>query len=268
MRIASGVFAILLLGCGGNGAAPPPPDSGNVADFAGAPPGADLDVSAVPDLEAARDMESAPDLLPKCSKRMTVVFSVATGSGAAEQLSNGCWNVINADGAGGGDFRKCSTNTCSNPNFNGCTVQYTNKPNYAFDDTNPTQASEDQTFLDTCASGATGIGFEYMAYRGGWLLLPKPNIKGYFAELYQNDQTVWDSTYNQWHSPYNGHTIAPMINIGPQDPSAISAGTAMMCKYVGNGEYFGIYNGDWATPMDASDPRAKALASALNNCTK
>jgi hypothetical protein len=200
-----------------------------------------------------------PDAGPSCRKQLTVVFSVGTGAGAVASLSNGCWNVVDADGSANRSFRKCSTGSFM--------VVNPNAPNYAYDDTNPTRPlSQDQSFLSQCSSGATGDGFEYMAYRGSWRLLTATRMKAYFAELYSSDQTI-DDYFSMWPRTLSGHTVWPMINIGPSDSSTIHSAATNMCNPLADGGYFGVYNGDWQTPMAATDARARALANALNTCT-
>lgn len=227
-------------------------------DRRGAP---DAQQDAAPGALSALDRgTAAQDAAPPCKKKLTVVCSVGTGCGAVRSLSNGCWVAINADGAATKQYRKCSTS-----NF---VVKNPGAPNYAYDDTNPNRPlSADKSYLAKCSSGATGIGFEYMAYRNGtWRLLTAPHMKAYFAELYSSDQHVWDY-YAHWPKSLSGHTVYPMINIGPQQPATIQKATATTCAAVARGGYFGIYNSDWAHGMGAADARAKALAAALNKCT-
>jgi hypothetical protein len=170
---------------------------------------------------------------------------------------------VDADGGEpNSPFRKCST-----VGPNGYVVHNATAPNYAYDDTNPTVLlSKQQNFLNTCASGATGDGYEYMAYRGGWRLMTAPGMKAYFGELYTTDLTV-DDSYSLWATTVNGHTVSPMINIGPNQPMTIHDGALKMCNRVANNGYFGVYNGDWRNAMNSTDPRAVALSKALNECT-
>lgn len=210
----------------------------------------------------AHDLGRAPaDLAPVCKKHLTVVFAVGTGAGSVSSLSNGCWSVTDADGAANHSFRKCSTSTFA--------VVNPSAASYAYDDTNPTRPlSDDQTFLSQCSSGATGEGFEYMAYRGSaWRLLTATHMKAYFAELYSSDSTI-DDYFSLWPKTLSGHDVSPMINIGPKDAATIASAATNMCKPLADGGYFGVYNADWQTPMAATDARAKAVATALNNCTK
>ena len=201
-----------------------------------------------------------PDAGPNCRKHLKVIFAVGTGAGAVDSLSNGCWSVIDADGSANRQFRKCSTS-----NF---VVSNPSAPNYAYDDTNPTRAlSQDQSFLSQCSSGATGDGYEYMAYRGGaWRLLTATRMRAYFAELYSSDASVADYLA-QWPRTLSGHTVSPMINIGPNAASTIQSAASSMCTPLSDGGYFGVYNGAWQDPMPATDARARALATALNRCT-
>ena len=210
--------------------------------------------------DAAAPADAAPlDAGPKCKKELTVVFSVGTGAGAVGAHTNGCWTVVDADGAANHAFRKCSTS-----NF---VVQNAGAANYAYDDTNPTRPlSDDQSFLAKCSSGATGTGFEYMAYRGSWRLITAPRIDAYFAELYSSDQTISDS-YASWQTTIAGHTVSPMINIGPNDPATIESSALKMCNRVSSHGYFGVYNSAWQDGMTATDARAVGIAKALNTCT-
>lgn len=227
-----------------------------------------------PDGNLAADLAThhgAVDAGPACAKQLTVVFSVGVGAGAVASLSNGCWKVVDADGAANHAFRKCSTSSF--------VVVNPNAGNWAYDDTNPSRPlSQDQSFLDQCSSGAGGDGYEYMAYRGSWRILPAPNRRAYFAELY-GDQTddvdslraasgVWQGNPQlQQH-----HDVYPMINIGPS-PGAhlegqIEAEALALCRAVPDRGYFGTYVATWQLGMSAGDPRAVAVAQALNACTR
>jgi hypothetical protein len=187
------------------------------------------------------------------------VFTVGTGASAVGSHSNGCWTVIDADGAANHAYRKCSTS-----NF---VVENGNAASYAYDDTNPTRPlADDQSFLAKCSAGATGTGFEYMAYRGGWRLLTAPHLVAYFAELYSSDQAIADS-YSLWQTTISGHTVSPMINIGPHDPATIEGSALKMCNRTPSRGYFGVYNAAWREGMAATDARAVAIAKALNTCT-
>jgi hypothetical protein len=225
--------------------------------------GADAAVHA--DASAPRD--AAPDG-PACSKHLTVLFSVGTGAGSLASHAHGCWEVVDADGSANPSFRKCSTGNWI--------VHNPGAANYAFDDSNPNDPlAQDQSFLSQCSAGATGEGFEYLAYRGSWrLLFPATHLKAFFAELYSSDDQVDDD----WPGAYVGnsqlakHTVYPMINIGPRnDPSPqgkIKNDGLAICKTIGDGGYFGVYVGAWDQPMGDNDARIVALADALDECTK
>ena len=211
-------------------------------------------------IDAAHSDAAKVDAGPPCKKHITVVFAVGTGAGAVASHANGCWTVVDADGAANSKFRKCSTSSF--------VVQNATAANFAFDDTNPTAPlSSDQTFLSQCASGATGDGYEYMAYRGAWRLLTAPHVKAYFAELYSTDQTI-DDYYSLWPTTLNGHAVSPMINIGPNDPTTIGSAALKMCNRVANNGYFGAYNGAYKLGMGPTDARALALVNALDKCTR
>jgi hypothetical protein len=212
------------------------------------------------------------DAGPICKKHLTVVFAVGTGAGATRSHSNGCWDVVDADGAANASFRKCSTS-----NF---VVQNPSAKNWAYDDTNPTRPlSQDTSFLHSCSNGATGDGYEYMAYRGGWRILGATNLRAYFAELYGDSADDIDSLYaqagvytnNAQLKAHAGH-VFPMMNAGPPASAnlqgKIGTEAAKLCKTVADGGYFGVYVADYASPMPKADPRVLALANALNNCTK
>lgn len=209
---------------------------------------------------------------PSCAKHLTVLFSVGTGAGSlASHATTGCWDVIDADGAANKSWRKCSTGNYM--------VVNASAPNWAFDDSNPdAPLAQDQSFLAQCASGATGDGYEYLAYRGSWrLMFPANHLRAFFAELHASDSDVDDN----WPSAYVGnaqlanHTVYPMFNIGPRnDPSPqttlakIKNDGIAICKTVKDGGFFGIYVGTWDQPMPDNDPRIVALANALDTCTK
>jgi hypothetical protein len=271
------LLSLLAVACSGNdgataahddddgGATEPPVSSAvDAATEGGAVDAAPPDGSMHADSGAAHDAgthhdAAPPDAGPFCKKHLTVVFAVGVGAGAVGAYSNGCWTVVDADGAANASFRKCSTSSF--------VVKNPSAPSYAYDDTNPTRPlSEDQNFLAQCSSGATGEGFEYMAYRGSWRLLTAPHLTAYFAELYSSDTTV-DDNYAEWQTPMSGHTVSPMINIGPSDTSTIGASGLKMCGRVADKGYFGVYNGAWQQGMATGDPRAKALGDALDTCT-
>jgi hypothetical protein len=278
MRRVLFILALFTAGCGS-------PDGGQPDDTLTSTPAPPASTGGAPDAgsspargDAGADVEppprdAAPDKTPTgpaCKKEITVVFSVGTGAGSlASHASSGCWTVVDADGAANPAFRKCSTSNYL--------VKNASAPDYAFDDTNPNDSlSAQQSFLAECASGASGEGFEYMAYRGSWRLLSAPHLKAYFAELYTTDDEVDD--YWGVAGVYEGnaqlakHPVYPMINIGPRTPpsnldSVIQSDGLAMCKTVADKGYFGVYVGTWDQPMGDKDPRIVALANALDSCT-
>jgi hypothetical protein len=263
-------LAASMFGCSGNDpSAPPADDPETGTPPAMTPPLAeDAGEAAPPPEDAAQDSEH--DAGPACLKELTVVYSVGTGAAALRGHSNGCWTVLDADGAANASFRKCSTSN-----------QIVKNPgaiNYAYDDTNPSRPlSQDQGFLGDCSGGATGDGYEYMAYRGSWRLLSAPHLRAYFAELYGD---AVDDVDGFWSQPgvYKGNAqlagktnVYPMINVGPPSSSnlegRIETDALAICKTIKNHGYFGTYVATYADPMPATDPRVLALAKALNKCT-
>ncbi|HEY8078520.1 MAG TPA: hypothetical protein VIF62_30530 [Labilithrix sp.] len=254
--------SLLLVACSGG-------SGGDVASDAPAQPTVPPDTSSGGAASAQQDAthdastpdaDAGADAGPSCKKTITVVSAVGTGSKAVGSHSNGCWKVIDADGAANAQYRKCSTAKLM--------VQNASAPNFAYDDTNPDHVlSQETTFLSQCASGATGIGFEYMAYRGAWRLLAQPKVVAYFEELYSSDLAV-DDYLAHWDANVNGKATSPMINFGPNDATKIRTSGLTMCNKVPDGGYFGMYDGDWENPMADSDARAVALGTALNDCTK
>jgi len=210
------------------------------------------------------------DAAPACTKHLTVLFSVGVGAGALAGHTNGCWDVVDADGAANHTFRKCSTSTF--------VVVGPDRPNYSYDDTNPSRPlSEDEDFLSKCASGATGDGYEFMAYRDGWRLLGATHLRGFFAELYGDATDDVDSLWSvpgvyEGNKQLAGHHVYPMINVGPPLAShlegKIEKDALAICKTIADGGYFGTYVATWSDGMDATDPRVLALAKALDACTK
>jgi predicted alpha-1,6-mannanase (GH76 family) len=205
-----------------------------------------------------------------CSKQITVEFSVAIGAGGlakyADAHANGCWSVLDADpGDPASDFRICSRE--------GAPVQHKDRPNYGYDDTNPEHAlSADKADLAACAKGATGIGFEYMAYRGGWRLLPANHLNAYIAELQMGDDDVdgyWPGAY-VGNRQLEGHRVYPMINISPGDAKQkIEEDGPAICRTIDDGGYLGVYVGNWmTTKIPDDDPRIEALGKVLDACTK
>jgi len=221
--------------------------------------------------DAGHPHDAAAEAAPACGKHITVVFSVGTGAGSLASHASACWSVVDADGAADKQWRKCSTSNyvVGNPSA----------PNWAFDDSNPNAPlSQDQSFIQQCAAGSTGEGFEYLAYRGSWrLMFPETHLKAFFAECYTGDDAVDDL----WSQPgvYSGnsqlanHTVYPMINIGPTTPpsnvaTVVENGALAMCKTVKDGGMLGVYVGTWNQPMPSNDPRILALAKAVDTCTK
>jgi hypothetical protein len=221
--------------------------------------------------DAGHPHDAAAEAAPACGKHITVVFSVGTGAGSLASHTSACWSVVDADGAADKQWRKCSTS-----NF---VVGNPSAPNWAFDDSNPNAPlSQDESFLQQCSAGSTGDGFEYLAYRGSWrLMYPATHLKAFFAELYTGDGAV-DDLWSQpgvysGNSQLAGHTVYPMINIGPTNPpsnvaTVIENGALAMCKTVKDGGMLGVYVGTWNQPMPANDPRILALAKAVDSCTK
>jgi hypothetical protein len=224
------------------------------------------------DSAARSEGGAASDGGPNCRKTLTVVCTVGTDCGAISSHSNGCWTSIDADGAiPGSQWRKCSSNND--------VVGNASAPNWALDDTSVAHpAGQDQSFLNQCANGATGFGFEYMAYRGGWEILGHSGLKAYFAELHSSDNDV-DDYYRtgawQNNAQLAAHSdVYPMINIAPIGVSAASAAATIesdgysLCASVANHGYFAIYAGDWRNGYGNSDARAIAMGTALNLCTQ
>jgi hypothetical protein len=277
------MLALLLAACSGSADAINGDADASELDAPDSPvpaPGDDAamrpDVATLPDaadggVKADAKADAAADAGTPCKKDITVVASVGTGAGALSGHSNGCWRVVDADGAANHSFRKCSTSSFQ--------VVNTSAPSYAYDDTNVNRPlSEDQSFLAQCSQGATGDGYEYLAYRGGWRLLHASHLRAYFAELYGD---AIDDVDSYFHLPgvYEGNAqlaahaphVFPMINIGPS-PGAhlehqIETDALALCKEVVSPGYFGTYNASWQSGMGPSDPRVLALAKALDACT-
>ncbi len=250
----------------------PGQDGGSLAEAGGdaAQPGND----GAPLLDAGPPPPDASkgDAGPLCKKNLAVICTVGTDCGPISSHSNGCWTSIDADGAiPGSKWRKCSSNTF--------TVGNASAPNWALDDTSLSHpAGADPTFLNQCASGASGYGFEYMAFRGGWELLGHAGLKAYFAELHSSDNDV-DDYYRtsawQGNAQLAAHSnVYPMINIAPigVDPSSaastILADGYELCTKVADGGYFAIYAGDWRNGYGNGDARAVAMGTALDLCTQ
>jgi hypothetical protein len=253
----------------------PPADTGGegdpaTPDDATDPPEPALDGQpTAPDMVDGGTADGGAPMAPSvaCSKRLTVVFSVGTGRQGVAKRSNGCWTTVNASGSSNKQFRKCSTTTfvVGNPAA----------PNYAYDDTNPHHSlAQEKSFLAACSNGATGDGYEYLAYRGGWRILAAPHLKAKFAELYGTSPSDIDSL---WYvsGVYRGGIgaradVFPMINYGP--PLVAGIGKKVhdealkICKSV-QGGYFGTYYATFSTKPAEDDPRLVGLAQALNECT-
>ena len=232
------------------------------------PPPADTQDEPLP---APAATPANPNTPPQCGKHITVIATVGV-PGASKYVTNGCWSVTVTDGAAVPTlYRKCSTSNYQ--------VQNPAAPSWAYDDTNPEHPlATEKTFLQTCAKNATGDGWEFMAYRGGWRLLTANHLKAYFAELYGSPMTDIDSLWYV-NGVYKGNAVLaqhndvyPMINFGT--PKASNLHTKMgqealkICKTVKDGGYFGVYNAAWREGMPAGDPRLVALQNALDACTK
>lgn len=232
------------------------------------------DGETVPTLPASEDPGEAPPMKPAiaCGKQLTVILTVGV-PGLSKIKTNGCWKPVITDGAATKTFRKCSTTAfkvTNNPTA----------PNWAYDDTNPTHdATKEQKFFDACSKGATGDGYVFMAYNGGWRLTSAPGVKvtAYFAELYTSAVTDIDSHYAQKNVYVNNAKLAkrtdvyPMINFGPplgaKLEKKVGTETKKLCATVKDGGYFGLYNADWQNGMPADDPRLLAVERALDACT-
>lgn len=208
---------------------------------------------------------------PKCKKHITVVATVGV-PGASKYRTNGCWTVVITDGAARPqEYRKCSSS-----NFR---VQNHNAPSYAYDDTSPAHPlAAEKRFLASCSAGATGVGWEFMAYRGGWRLLHTRHLRAYFGELYGSSPRDIDSLW-YIHGVYRGNArlarrthVFPMINFGTPRAAnlqrRIAAETLKTCRSVRNRGYFGLYNASWREGMAADDPRLRAVERGLNACTR
>jgi hypothetical protein len=271
-RTALSAVATLVVACSGGEAAGPSlqplPEVGDSGSDAERPPPV-VDASHEVDAPVeARGPEAGPDA-PSCKKEIVVLFSVGTGAGSLSTHSNGCWSVVDADGAANKSFRKCSTSNHL--------VKNPSAPNYAYDDTNPNNPlAQDQAFLAECSTGATGDGFEYMAYRGGWRFLGATHLKAYFGELYGDAIDDVDSLWSQsgvyqGNAEIKAHTAYPMMNIGPSPGAGLektieTEGLAI-CKTLPDHGYFGAYVATWDQPMGPSDARVLAFAKALDDCT-
>jgi hypothetical protein len=273
-------FATLVVAsCGGDedpSPAPAPPALGEGQEEHA--PGPDVDVDnppAPPPGEEATEVPAPspppdPAQPPQCGKKITVISTVGV-PGASKFQTNGCWKVIVTDGAAVKSYRKCSTSDFIVHNATGVS--------YAYDDTSPQHdLAQEKSFLSKCASGATGDGWEFMAYRGGWRLLGAPRLVAYFAELYGSATTDIDSLYYVSGVYKNNAVLAkrtnvyPMINFGPPKASNLhskaGAEALKICKTVKDGGYFGIYNASWREGMPIGDPRLVAFQNAMNACTK
>lgn len=264
MKVALAFVSLCVCACSAPGE---PVDATDAAPDV-APMDAALGVDALDEVtpaDAKMDVDSGPTVT--CTKTLTVLFSVGTGAGALASHASGCWTVLDADGAANKSFRKCSTGQG--------VVQNPSASNYAFDDTNPNNSlSQQQSFMQQCSAGATGDGFEYMAYRGSWrLIYPATHLRAFFAELYSSDDYVDDD----WPSAYVGnaqlanHTVYPMINIsptnGPSPENKIKTDGLAICKKIADKGYFGVYVATWNQPMTSNDARIVALANTLDACT-
>jgi len=256
--------------------APTPPDLADGQDET--VPGPEVDLANPPAPPPGAEATEVPPetpaqpqpAQPQCGKKITVISTVGV-PGASKFQTNGCWSVIITDGAAVQSYRKCSTSDYVVHNATGT--------NYAYDDTNPQHPlTQEKTFLAKCASGATGDGWEFMAYRSGWRFLGAPQLKAYFAELYGSAMTDIDSLYYVSGVYTNNAALAkhtnvyPMINFGPPKASnlanKVGAEALKLCKPVKDGGYFGIYNAAWREGMPAGDARLVAFQNAMNACTK
>lgn len=245
-------------------------------------PGPEVDTSepsppeemATPEEEEPPSSDAGADAAPandKCAKHLTVIETVGV-PGVSKWKTNGCWTIVNADGASkGNDYRKCSTVNFKMTNAGGTS--------YAYDDTSPSHnLTQEKNYLAECSKGATGDGLEYMAYRGGWRPLAAPRLKAYFAELYGSSTSDMDSLWFKTGVYKNNTTLKkitnvyPMINFGLPKTAAyakkIENDSYVICKTVKDGGYFGVYNAAWQSTWEADDIRLVALERAINKCTE
>jgi hypothetical protein len=229
--------------------------------------------AAAAEAEAANDpLTPAVPATPAvaCQKHLTVIFTIGV-PGKSKFKTNGCWTPVIADGAATATFRKCSTSSFA--------VQNGAAPNWAYDDTNPQHSlTQEKSFIASCSNGATGDGYEYMAYRGGWRLLGATHLRAYFSELYGSTTSDIDSLWyvngvyknNAGLAAHNN--VYPMINFGPPLASnlqkKIHDDALTICKPIADGGYYGMYNASWRESWAANDVRLIALENALDECTR
>ncbi len=259
-------------------ALPPEADEDPFADDPALEAAADAEIdTGIPadapeaDPELDLDLDELAPTAARCKKHITVIATVGV-PGLSKYRTNGCWKVIITDGAALPDkYRKCSTSDFK--------VHNKKAPSYAYDDTSPSHSlSAEKSFLRRCSSGATGVGWEFMAYRSGWRLLKAPRLRAYFGELYGGSMRDIDSL---WYvrGVYRGnaalarHTrVFPMINFGTPKAAnlhrRIAAETLKICRTVKNRGFFGLYNASWREGMPIDDPRLRAVQRGLNACTR
>lgn len=227
-------------------------------------PDASASTSAGDDDDDDAGAHDAPVVTPTstCTKMLTVILTVGV-PGLSKWKTNGCWKPVVTDGAAVSSFRKCSTSTfkvANNPTA----------PNWAYDDTNPTHdATTEKNFFAACSNGATGDGYVFMAYNGGFRYLDALTVKAHFAELYTSTMTDIDSHNGV---SFGAHTdVYPMMNFGPPASANLQAkvGTEAkkLCATVKTNGYFGLYNASWQDGMAADDARLTAVEQALDACT-
>ena len=270
----AGISLLLLVACGG--ADDVVEDEPDVEEVPG--PAVDLDrPSPAGEIDADGEEPGFDPLAPietpakavACKKKITVIATVGV-PGKSKYRTNGCWDVVVTDGAANEDFRKCSTSSF--------VVGNAGAESYAYDDTSPAHPlGAERSFLARCAKGASGDGYEFMAYRGGWRRLRAPHMRAYFAELYGSSASDIDSLWFM-KSIYKNNPIKdrkhvyPMINNGPPRKAKLEKklghDALAICKTVPNGGYFGIYNASWREEWTPTDPRLVALENALDRCTR
>lgn len=271
-RLGWVISVLILVGCGGDDASPDP-----LPDFV---PGPEVDTSQPAPADDAPAADPAPAETtiptapppavkgPACKKHLTVIFTVGV-PGTSKMTPNGCWTPVITDGSAVKTYRKCTTSNFQAGNATAA--------NYAYDDTNPNHPlAQEKTFLAACANGATGDGYEFMAYRGGWRPLAASHLRATFAELYGSAPTDIASLFHVT-GVYKGNPIStrkdvfPMMNFGPPAAShletKVKTEALALCKTVADGGYLGMYNASYQEGMTATDPRLLAIESALDTCT-
>src|SRR5207302_773489 len=133
------------------------------------------------------------------------------------------------------------------PRYNLCHDQQAppagKKPVAIFDDTNRnSHHGRDAREVAACARHGDQF-WEYLTPPYGPNIVPAPNLRRIYAELYNSTSGPADFL-GQWHLRERGHTVWPMIDISVRHShQAVARALTAVCGRVPNHGVLGLYGG-------------------------